>query len=143
MFNKITKAGYSFDVLQPPFSTEQMHELKAISDSWLDNRKEKGFSLGFFDEAYLQRNPIAVVRNAEGEMVSFANIIPSYTNEVGTIDLMRHHKEKAPSGSMDFLFIHLFEYMKTENIHYFNLGMAPLANVGQSRKVLFKNGLLR
>ena len=35
---------------------------------------------------------------------------------------------------MDFLFIHLFEYMKTENIHYFNLGMAPLANVGQSRK---------
>ena len=67
-------------------------------------------------------------------MVSFANIIPSYTNEVGTIDLMRHHKEKAPSGSMDFLFIHLFEYMKTENIHYFNLGMAPLANVGQSRK---------
>ena len=24
--------------------------------------------------------------------------------------------------------------MKTENIHYFNLGMAPLANVGQSRK---------
>ena len=81
-----------------------------------------------------KRNPIAVVRNAEGEMVSFANIIPSYTNEVGTIDLMRHHKEKAPSGSMDFLFIHLFEYMKTENIHYFNLGMAPLANVGQSRK---------
>lgn len=105
--------------------------------------KRKRLSLGFFDEAYLQRNPIAVVRNAEGEMVSFANIIPSYTNEVGTIDLMRHHKEKAPSGSMDFLFIHLFEYMKTENIHYFNLGMAPLANVGQSRKVLFKNGLLR
>ena len=43
VFNKITKAGYSFDVLQPPFSTEQMHELKAISDSWLDNRKEKAF----------------------------------------------------------------------------------------------------
>lgn len=43
MFNKITKAGYSFDVLQPPFSAEQMHELKAISDSWLDNRKEKAF----------------------------------------------------------------------------------------------------
>ena len=57
VFNKITKAGYSFDVLQPPFSTEQMHELKAISDSWLDNRKEKGFSLGFFDEAYLQKKP--------------------------------------------------------------------------------------
>lgn len=47
MFNKITKAGYSFDVLQPPFSAEQMHELKAISDSWLDNRKEKAFHWDF------------------------------------------------------------------------------------------------
>ena len=50
----------------------------------------------------LQRNPIAVVRNAEGEMVSFANIIPSYTNEVGTIDLMRHHKEKSPFWKYGF-----------------------------------------
>ena len=40
---------------------------------------------------------------------------------------------------MDFLFIHLFEYMKTENIHYFNLGMAPLATLVNQEKVLFKN----
>ena len=43
---------------------------------------------------------------------------------------------------MDFLFIHLFEYMKTENIHYFNLGMAPLANVGQSRKSFIQERIL-
>ena len=28
-----------------------MQEMKAVSDIWLNGRKEKGFSLGFFDEA--------------------------------------------------------------------------------------------
>ncbi|KAF1301064.1 bifunctional lysylphosphatidylglycerol flippase/synthetase MprF [Enterococcus saccharolyticus] len=134
VINKISKAGYTFEVLQPPFTADTMQVLADISEQWLGGRKERGFSLGFFSESYLQRNPIAVVKNSEGEIVSFANIIPSYTNEVGTIDLMRHHPTKAPSGSMDFLFLHLFEYMKEEGIQAFDLGMAPLSNVGRSRK---------
>lgn len=134
VINKIDKEGYTFDVLQPPFSKDQMAVFKEISDTWLDGRKEKGFSLGFFDEDYLQRGPMAVVKNKEGEIVSFANIIPTYTKEIATIDLMRHHSQKAPSGSMDYLFIHLFEYVKEQGYHYFDLGMAPLSNVGTSRK---------
>lgn len=134
VINKIDKEGYTFEVLQPPFSDDQMKTFKQISDSWLKGRKEKGFSLGFFSEDYLQRGPMAVVKNKDGEIVSFANIIPTYSKEVGTIDLMRHHGEKAPSGSMDYLFIHLFDYMKEQGIKYFDLGMAPLSNVGTSRK---------
>lgn len=133
VFNKITKEGFTFEVLQPPFDQETMVVLKNISEEWLEGRKERGFSLGFFSEDYLQRNPLAVVKNSEDEIVSFANIIPSYNNEITTIDLMRHHPAKAPSGSMDFLFLHLFEYMKG-NFQSFDLGMAPLANVGTSRK---------
>ena len=132
--NKITKAGYTFEVLEPPFDDTLMATLKEISDSWLKGRKEKGFSLGFFSESYLQRGPIAVVRNPEQEIVSFANLMPTYSKEIGTIDLMRHHSEKAPSGCMDFLFVHLFEYMKEAGFSYFDMGMAPLANVGHSRK---------
>lgn len=134
VINKITKEGYTFEVLQPPFTSETMASLQEISDSWLQGRKEKGFSLGFFSESYLQRGPIAIIRNQEQEIVSFANLIPTYSPTVGTIDLMRHHSEKAPSGSMDFLLIHLFHYMKEQEITYFDLGMAPLANVGHSRK---------
>lgn len=132
--NKIAKEGYQFEVLQPPFSEELMATLKDISDSWLKGRKEKGFSLGFFSEAYLQRGPIAVIKNPDGEIVSFANIMPTYTKSIGTIDLMRQHSEKAPSGSIDYLLINLFDYMKNEGIHYFDLGMAPLSNVGESQK---------
>lgn len=113
-FNKVLKEGYQFDVLKPPFSTETMQNLRSISDEWLDGRKEKGFSLGFFSEDYLQRAPIAVIKNAEHEIVAFANFMPTYTDNLGTIDLMRHNPEKAPGGTMDFLFINLFQYMRDE-----------------------------
>ncbi|GCF92772.1 phosphatidylglycerol lysyltransferase [Enterococcus florum] len=133
-FNKNIKEGFQFDVLQPPFSAETMQQLKGISDEWLAGRKEKGFSLGFFSEDYLQRAPIAVVKNKEEELVAFANFMPTYSKEIGTIDLMRHSPKKAPSGTMDFLFINLFQYMREQGVAYFDLGMAPLANVGTSRK---------
>lgn len=132
--NRTIRDGFQFDVIKPPFSQATMQQLKHISDAWLNGRKEKGFSLGFFSEPYLQRAPIAVVKNAEGELVAFANFMPTYTKEVGTIDLMRHDPEKAPSGVMDFLFINLFQQLGSEGYQYFDLGMAPLANVGTSRK---------
>ncbi len=47
VLNRIEREGFTFDVLQPPFSTEQMSTFKNISDNWLGSRKEKGFSLGF------------------------------------------------------------------------------------------------
>lgn len=135
ILNRIEREGFTFEVLQPPYSSQQMAKLKTISDRWLGSRKEKGFSLGFFSEDYLQRAPIAVVKNDQDELVAFASIMPTYTNDkIGTIDLMRYDPDTAPSGSMDYLFIHLFEYMKEENIRWFNLGMAPLSNVGTSRK---------
>lgn len=132
-FNKITKEGYQFEVIQPPFDDAFLDTLQEISDTWLNGRKEKGFSMGFFSRDYLKRAPIAVVKNADGKIVSFANFMPTYNKKVGTIDLMRHGAD-APSGSMDFLFIHLFEYMKEQGFQYFDLGMAPLSNVGYSKK---------
>ncbi|WP_375179418.1 bifunctional lysylphosphatidylglycerol flippase/synthetase MprF [Enterococcus rotai] len=133
VMNRFTKEDYRFEVLSPPFSMELMRELRQVSDEWLGSRKEKGFSLGFFSESYLQRGKIAVAKNQEDHIVAFANIMPTYTKEEGTIDLMRYSK-KAPSGVMDYLFISLFNYMNEEGFNYFNLGMAPLSNVGTSKK---------
>ncbi|MGG5340844.1 phosphatidylglycerol lysyltransferase [Enterococcus sp. AZ020] len=133
VMNRFTKENYSFEVLSPPFSDELVSELKQVSDEWLGSRKEKGFSLGFFNEYYLARSQIAVAKNQSGKIIAFANIMPTYTKEEGTIDLMRYSKE-APSGVMDYLFISLFQHMQEEGLAYFNLGMAPLSNVGTSRK---------
>ena len=43
---------------------------------------------------------------------------------------MRYDFKKAPEGIMDYLFVKLFQYFKEEGKQYFDMGMAPLANVG-------------
>ncbi|KRL02868.1 bifunctional lysylphosphatidylglycerol flippase/synthetase MprF [Liquorilactobacillus capillatus] len=131
LINKFAREGYQFSLEQPPFSLEQMAEFKRISDSWLNGQNEKGFSLGFFDEYYLNQSPIAVIRDAEHQAVAFANIMPTGSKRILSVDLMRHSKE-APSGIMDKIFVSLFEYGQKEGYEYFNMGMAPLSNVGRS-----------
>ncbi len=117
-------------MLKPPYSSEFLSRLKTISDGWLDGRKEKGFSLGFFDFDYLQDCDIAIVRDQEQNIIAFSNIMPESKNTWATIDLMRFDHEKAQNGTMDYLFIKLLEYTKMMGKEYFDLGMAPLANVG-------------
>lgn len=128
--NKFDKANIKFDILSPPHSKEVMKELKDLSDKWLDGRKEIGFSLGFFDQDYLQKSDLALVRDENGDLIAFANIIPNENCQMLTIDLMRFDQDKSPNGAMDFLFINLFLYCKDIGKEYFDLGMAPLYNVG-------------
>ena len=48
-----------------------------VSAEWLADRAtaEKGFSLGFFDEAYLARFPIALIER-DDRVEAFANVWP-------------------------------------------------------------------
>ncbi|MFJ8066958.1 bifunctional lysylphosphatidylglycerol flippase/synthetase MprF [Psychrobacillus sp. NPDC096426] len=131
--NKLEREGYRFQVIQPPHSDEFLAKLKPISDDWLEGRKEKGFSLGWFNPSYLQSVPIALVTDEAAQIVAFCNIIPAYDGDkVVSVDLMRYGSN-APNATMDYMFIKLFEWYKEENYETFNLGMAPLANVGLSK----------
>ena len=131
LMHKFEREGYSVELLKPPFDDALLDDLQTVSDSWLDGRSEKGFSLGFFDRHYLNQAPSAVVRAPDGKIVAFATDMPTGNNEVTSIDLMRSSAD-APSGIMDEVFIHLFELAKDRGFKYFNMGMAPLANVGTS-----------
>lgn len=131
--NKFDKDGFHFEVVNPPFSKVLMLQLKNISDHWLGGRTEKGFSLGFFDESYLSHSAIGLVRNQEGEIIAFASLMPVYDgHQTFSVDLMRFLPE-TPNGTMDYMFINLIEWGKKEGYQRFNLGMAPLANVGVSK----------
>lgn len=130
--NRFEREGYQFEVLAPPFDNMMLRKLAVISEEWLDGRMEKGFSLGFFDTYYLQQADIGVVRDIDQEIIAFVSMMPNYNNRVTSIDLMRYGKN-APSGIMDFIFIHLFERAKEQGYQSFNVGMAPLSNVGESK----------
>ena len=106
---------------------ELLPELRLISDAWLAAKRtrEKRFSLGFFDEAYLSRFPAAVVRQG-GRVVAFANVWPTGTREELSVDLMRY-ADDAPPNVMDYLFIRLMLWGREAGYRWFNLGMAPLS----------------
>ncbi|GAK30106.1 probable lysylphosphatidylglycerol synthetase [Weissella oryzae SG25] len=131
--NKVDKSGYLYEVVQPPFSKKLIADLKAVSDEWLNGREEKGFSLGYFKESYLQRDGIALLKSPEGNIVAFASLVTSKSENQMAVDLMRFTKN-SPNGTMDVLFVKTFDYAKSQGFATFNLGMAPLTNVGIYRQ---------
>jgi phosphatidylglycerol lysyltransferase len=119
-----------FRVLAPFEAQRALPQLREISDDWLRARqvRERQFSIGFFDEQYVLHFPVAVVEDAAGRIIAFANLLPGPKREELSIDLMRYRSD-APKV-MDFLFVSMFLYGKERGYRRFNLGMAPLASVG-------------
>ncbi|WP_349773529.1 bifunctional lysylphosphatidylglycerol flippase/synthetase MprF [Rummeliibacillus stabekisii] len=128
------KKGCHFEIWPPPHSEDELKQLRQISDEWLNNRKEKGFSLGYFNESYLQYTPIAVVKRNQHEIVAFANLIPLYDQEqTVTIDLIRFKKDFLPEHILDYLFLNIFLASEQQEFKRINVGMTPLSHVGISR----------
>jgi len=128
--NKFGKLGYSFSLLSEAERQQAMPELRRISDKWLQgkNTREKRFSLGFFDENYIARTRLAVVRSPEGKITAFANLWETDGREEISVDLMRYD-EDAPRSIMEFLFVELILAAQAEGFTWFNLGMAPLSGL--------------
>jgi phosphatidylglycerol lysyltransferase len=126
---RLQKEGCVFEVVPREDIPPLLVEFKRISDTWLAEKstREKGFSLGFFDEAYLTRFPVGIVRK-DSKVVAFTNIWPGAGKEELSIDLMRYLPE-APKGVMEYLFIQLMLWGKEAGYQWFSLGMAPLSGL--------------
>ncbi|MEH7093279.1 bifunctional lysylphosphatidylglycerol flippase/synthetase MprF [Neobacillus vireti] len=131
--NKFNGEKYYFEMLYPPYSNTLLDKLKEISDEWLSGRKEKGFSLGFYNEDYLNRAPIAIVKDEEDHILGFMSIMYVYDDyKTVSVDLMRV-KQCAPEGIIDFFFLSVIDWAIQKGYQRFNMGMAPLSNVGLSK----------
>ncbi len=127
---KMKKEGLALEILPASLAAERIGDLKRISDAWLaeKNTREKGFSLGNFDAAYLSHFDVAVVKKAD-TIVAFANLWQSGDKAELSIDLMRFDPAAAPRGVMDFLFIQLMGWGREQGYRWFDLGMAPLSGL--------------
>ncbi len=125
--------GLEMEIVSPPHDPALIAELKGISDDWLEAKKtrEKRFSVGRFDPAWLQRWPLVLVRQ-NGRILAFANLLQTEIVGQSTIDLMRHVND-APPGVMDFLFTELMLRLKAHGATSFSMGMAPLSGL-EARK---------
>lgn len=130
--NKLKNAGYKFALHEPPIPNELLKELRAISDEWLTmmHGAEKRFSLGWFDDEYIRTSPIGAVYTPQGWINAFANIMPEYQHNEITIDLMRRRHE-VENGTMEFLFVSMFQWAKDRGYDGFNLGLSALSGVGE------------
>ena len=131
---QMERNGVAFEVIPQAAVAPLLPEFRVISDAWLNEKRtrEKGFSLGRFDEAYVSRFPVAVARK-DGAIVAFANLWTSATKVELSVDLMRYLPD-APPGVMQYLFTELMVWAKAEGYQYFRLGMAPFS--GLERRAL-------
>ena len=132
--NKLQKEGCTFEIVPREDVPALIPDLRAISDAWLGAKKggEKGFSLGYFDEACLERFSCALVRH-NGAPIAFANLWLAADREEFAPDLMRYRPD-GPRGLMDYLFVEMLLWGQVEKYRWFNLGMAPLSGI-EARKL--------
>lgn len=132
--NKFSKAGYSFDLLTPPIDPAVMERLRQISNQWLSqgNRTERGFALGYFQEAYLNHCNIGIAKDNQGVIQAFINLVPAedFDHEEATYDLLRSSNE-AMVNTNDFLLINLMDKLSSIGYSRLNLGLCPLSGLGE------------
>lgn len=126
---RLEREGCRFELLRPPGTMPLLPELRRISDAWLAEKSssEKGFSMGFFDERYLSRFPLGLVRR-EDRIVAFSNLWTGGDLHELSPDLMRY-APGAPSGVMEYLFVQLILRAREDGYEWFDLGMAPLSGL--------------
>jgi phosphatidylglycerol lysyltransferase len=128
----VERTGRSLEIVPAEQVPPLLPELRRISDAWLAAKRtrEKRFSLGLFDEDYVRRFPVAIVRGERG-IDAFATIWLSGTRQDLTLDLMRYLPD-APRGIMEYIIAKLMFWGREQGYVWFNLGMAPLSGL-QSR----------
>ncbi|HVW02017.1 MAG TPA: phosphatidylglycerol lysyltransferase domain-containing protein, partial [Planctomycetaceae bacterium] len=74
-YNRGLQAGLTFEIAPVEQVPALMPRLRQVSDAWLGEKhtREKRFSLGFFDEDYLRRFPMALIRR-DDQIIGFANM---------------------------------------------------------------------
>ncbi len=127
----VEKAGATFAMIDRAEVPAMLPLLRAISDEWLSSKstREKGFSLGRFDEQYLAHFSHAVIR-VNDQIVAFANVWTGNGREL-SIDLMRYRRD-APHGVMEYLCVALMLWGAERGFERMSLGMAPLSGLDVS-----------
>ncbi len=138
-YRQLERQGCRFEIVMPADIDPLLSDLRLISDDWLEFKKtrEKGFSLGMFDPAYIRRFPAAIIRH-NGVPIAFANLLTGAEKEEVSVDLMRYRHD-APHGVMEFLFIELMLWGNRNGYQWFNLGMAPFTGLDDHALAPFWN----
>ena len=127
------RRGLRFRIVPAAALPVVIDELAAISAEWMATKghAEKGFSLGHFDRRYMERFDVALAMEGD-RIVAFANLWLTANHAEASVDLMRH-RDDAPPGTMDFLFVQILQWAQQRGFRRFSLGIAPLSGISGRR----------
>jgi phosphatidylglycerol lysyltransferase len=130
--NSLSKKGYTIQLHKAPIPGFMIQALEQVSDDWLQtcDMEEMIFSQGMFDRNELKKHDIITLSDNEGRVAAFLNIIPDYSPEECTYDMIRKTAD-APGGAMDALIVRLIEYAKEKRYLFLNMGMVPMAGLNK------------
>jgi len=140
--NHATKKGISILEYKPLLEKNKNIEeqLTDISKEWLKMKKssELSFTLGSLSlESPMDRRYFIAI-DENGKIQGFVVFVPFLKNKGYYADVTRRRKE-APRGIMEKITITAFETMKLEGVEWGSLGMAPLANVKETKNGITAN----
>ncbi len=126
--NKAQKQGLVME-LWDSFDATRLQQLRTVSESWLSRkgRREYGFFMSSFDEAYLRQGTVAVLKQA-GSVIAYINLVPSLTQHDASIDQFRS-MSGAPSVAMHYLLSELLVRLQQQNTKLLNIGLSPLSGL--------------
>jgi phosphatidylglycerol lysyltransferase len=128
--NSLTKKGFTTHIYKAPVAGSLIQALEQVSNEWLETfeMEELIFSQGMFDRNELKKHDIITLSDNEGRIVAFLNIIPDYSPDECTYDMIRKTSD-APGGAMDALIVRLIEYAREKGYLFLNMGMVPMAGI--------------
>jgi phosphatidylglycerol lysyltransferase len=132
VLNRFARSGMRFRIVPREQVETVLPEIRRVSEDWLAHKAvaEKGFSLGFFDEGFVRRFPVALIES-DGRVEAFATVWPGPDGAELSVDLMRY-RATAPRNVMEVLLLQVMLWGKENGYRRFNLGMAPLSGLEMS-----------
>lgn len=130
--HRMERLGYRTEVYEPPLDNRLMQSLQEISNAWLtlQHGGEMHFSDGWFNDPYIRNGPVIVIHAPDGKPTAFANLVPEYSKNERTIDLMRHYPG-VEHGTMEYLFASMLGWAKDQGYDTFSLGLSAIVGVGE------------
>jgi phosphatidylglycerol lysyltransferase len=116
---------FAFEVVALDGVAPRLPTLTGVSDAWRaqGDRRDRRFAHGFFNETYLRRFPMAIVR-CEGSVVAFANILRTVARRELAVDLIRHLPD-APTGVVDYIVAQTALWACSEGYGAMDMGLTP------------------
>lgn len=135
---RLAKEGYHFTWYEH-LPEELFVAVSDVSKRWLHCAREKHFSVGRFNEAYLLDSGVGIVRK-EQKIVGFITGKSISEHQAG-YDLLRVLPGE-PVELADYLLVNLFIVYQEKGYVEANLGLAPLANVGETDFSFFQERIM-